>query len=96
MTEDRVYYDNEYGSADDFEDEYCDYDVCEFCENPGLKSMGLCTTECATYLEACEEAEKEAVDITRIASVKDPWHEIAKDTIPEVEKVMKKFGEAKP
>ena len=50
------YYDEDYGSDDSYEDEglYCDYDVGEFCEDPQTKSMGLCTTECKAYLEACQ------------------------------------------
>ena len=53
----------------EFEDELadecsCDYDVCELCEEPQTKAMGLCTTECSAYLNACEK-ENEALERER-------------------------------
>lgn len=44
--------------SDEEEDMSCDYDVTEFCSDPWAKSMNLCTTECAAYLKACEEANR--------------------------------------
>ena len=32
----------------------CDYGF-EFCSDPQIKAMGLCTTECSEYLEAIKE-----------------------------------------
>ena len=43
---------------DDLEED-CDYGF-EFCINPNLKAMCLCTTECDGYLEAVEETVKRA------------------------------------
>jgi translation elongation factor EF-1alpha len=33
----------------------CDYGVCEFCSNPQIKEMGLCTTDCLEYRKFIEE-----------------------------------------
>ncbi len=53
--------DEDWGSDDYYEEEglYCDYDVSEFCEDPQCKGMGLCTTECKAYLDACERDNKD-------------------------------------
>jgi hypothetical protein len=41
------------------EEDSCDYGVSEICCDPHTKSMGLCTTECASYMKSVEEDEKE-------------------------------------
>lgn len=46
-------------SGEEDEGLYCDYDVCEFCEDPQTKSLGLCTTECNAYLSSCKRQEEE-------------------------------------
>lgn len=51
--------DEDWGSDEEDEGLYCDYDVGEFCEEPHTKSMGLCTTECKAYLDACKEEANE-------------------------------------
>lgn len=41
------------------EDPDCLYGF-EFCENPDIRDMGLCTTDCALYLESIEEEAKQS------------------------------------
>lgn len=36
----------------------CDFGF-EFCTHPDIKELGLCTTECPTYLESLEEEQQE-------------------------------------
>jgi hypothetical protein len=44
---------------EDWEDEgSCDYGVSEPCCDPQTKEMGLCTTDCAAYLEAVKRDER--------------------------------------
>jgi len=39
------------------EEDSCDYGVSEPCSDPQTKSMGLCTTECAAYLDSVKKQE---------------------------------------
>lgn len=44
-------------SEDDGMDEWeeegqCDYGMAEFCMDPTMRDLGLCTTECREYLES--------------------------------------------
>lgn len=45
-------FDEEESWEEEFDESGCDYGVCEFCEDPQTKELGLCTTECAAYLAA--------------------------------------------
>ena len=46
--------------AEDYleEQECCDYGF-EFCWDPQIKAMGLCTTECPLYLDSLEDEKNE-------------------------------------
>lgn len=56
-----------YGYRGDFVDDEsedlglgCDYGCSEFCENPGTRALGLCTTDCRTYMETVEGQTQES------------------------------------
>jgi len=52
-------WEDEGSEEEDFEDANgCDYGVSEFCSDPQTKDCGLCTTECATYLDSVKEKAK--------------------------------------
>lgn len=46
------------------EEESCPYGF-EFCEDPQTRDLGLCTTECETYMDEVEQSEKESAHIRR-------------------------------